>query len=98
MTLDDPLLRARVSVPDHVVLRRFADDSVALNLSTGSYHGLNETAAVMVEALTAGATPAEVARSVAERAGVAEEQVATDLLELLHDLSERGLVEIHEPA
>src|SRR5436190_998507 len=50
MSADDALLRARISVPDHVVLRRFADDCIALNLSTGQYHGLNETAAAMLDA------------------------------------------------
>src|SRR5436305_15247215 len=91
---DDVLQHARISIPDHVVLRRFADDSIALNLSSGQYHGLNETAAVMVEALAEGQTPDAVAHSVAERTGVDVREVTADLLALLRQLAERGLVAV----
>jgi len=89
MGADDPLLRARISVPDHVVMRRFDDDSIALNLSTGQYHGLNETAAAMLEALARGGMPGDVARSIAEQAGVDVGEVTADLLELLRALADR---------
>jgi|SRR3954452_2133152 len=98
MSADDALLRARISVPDHVVLRRFADDCVALNLSTGQYHGLNETAAAMLEALAQGDVPVDVARSIAEQSGVDAGDVTADLLELLRELAERELIEVHEAA
>ena len=98
MGTEDPLLRARISVPEHVVLRRFADDCIALNLSTGQYHGLNETAAAMVEALAQGSVPADVARSIAEQAGVDAGDVTADLLELLRELAERDLIEVHGAA
>ena len=41
--------RLAVRVPDHVVYRDFAEQTVALNLHTGRYHGLNETSAEMLE-------------------------------------------------
>jgi hypothetical protein len=43
--------RLTVRVPEHVVYRKFAEETVALNLQTGRYHGLNPTAAAMVQAL-----------------------------------------------
>ena len=39
---DDPQ-RLVVRVPEHVVYRDFAEQTVVLNLRTGRYHGLNET-------------------------------------------------------
>ena len=42
-------LDAHASVPQHVVYRRFAAETVVLNLETGTYHGLNATGARMLE-------------------------------------------------
>ena len=95
---EDPRLRARVTVPDHVVVRRFADDTVALNLASGQYHGLNHVATVMLEALRDGVPAQDVARDVAERAGVPVDTVRADLLDLLDELARRDLIEIHEPS
>jgi hypothetical protein len=94
--MDDPLLHARLAVPEHVVRRRFAEESIALNLRTGRYHGLNATAAEMLDALAGGAAPREVAAAIAARTGVARERVQADLIGLLHGLVERELVEVDE--
>jgi Coenzyme PQQ synthesis protein D (PqqD) len=98
MTVDDPRLHARVTVPEHVVVRRFGEDTVALNLSTGFYHGLNDVAGVMLEQLRSGVPADAVARDVAERSGTPVETVRADLLELLEALASRDLIELHEPA
>jgi hypothetical protein len=95
---DDPRLRARVTVPDQVVVRRFADDTVALNLATGQYHGLNHVATVMLEELRNGVAAEDVARDVAERSGTPVDVVRADLLDLLDDLASRDLIEIHDPS
>jgi hypothetical protein len=93
--MHDPLLQARVAVPEHVVRRRFAEESIALNLRTGQYHGLNATAAEMLDALSAGEEPERVAAAIAQRTGAPLEQVQNDLLALLHGLLDRDLVEVH---
>jgi Coenzyme PQQ synthesis protein D (PqqD) len=93
---DDPRLHARVTVPEHVVVRRFADDTVALNLATGEYHGLNRVASVMLEELRDGEDGDAVARDVAARSGAPIETVRSDLLDLLDALASRDLIEIHE--
>ena len=47
--LSDQAIRAsHVDVPAHVAQREFADETVALNLETGRYHGLNSTASRML--------------------------------------------------
>lgn len=92
---DDPLLHARVTVPEHVVRRAFAEETIALNLESGQYHGLNATAAMLLDAVTAGEAPDAVARRVGAEAGVPVERVRADLVALLRALAERGLVEVH---
>lgn len=88
------MLEATVALPDHVVLRHFEEESIALNLETGKYHGLNVTAGRMVQALSKGATVGEVAKRTAAEYGRPPEQIQTDILQLCADLSERGLIDL----
>jgi hypothetical protein len=90
------LLDSRVTVPNHVVRREFPEETVVLNLETGKYHGLNSTAAAMLDGLEKGGTPAEVAAQIAEQAGEPEDRVRTDILALVESLGERGLITIGE--
>lgn len=84
-----------VTVPEHVVYRDFADQTVALNLLTGRYHGLNPTAAAMVDALRSSPTVAAAADRLAPEWEVARETLVADLLELCAGLESRGLLETH---
>jgi hypothetical protein len=90
----ETLARARVRVPDHVVSRVFDAETVALNLRTGQYHGLNPTAGRMLELLRETGSPARVAGTVAEESDYPVDEVARDLAELCKALADRGLVEI----
>lgn len=93
---DQQLLSARVSAPDHVVRRAFAEETIALNLRSGRYHGLNPMAAEMLERLLAGEPAHELATSIAARAREPVERVRADLLTLLRTLEERGLVAVDD--
>jgi hypothetical protein len=91
---DEVLLRSRMRVPEHVVYRDFGDETVALNLDSGMYHGLNGTAATMVTvAGQCDSVGAAVERLAAEFEQPAE-VIQRDLLELCRALSERGLIEL----
>jgi hypothetical protein len=90
--------RLTVRVPDHVVYRKFAEETVALNLQTGRYHGLNPTAAAMVDALCDEPTVAAAAERLAPEWEVAPEVLLADLLELCEGLESRGLIETHATA
>jgi Coenzyme PQQ synthesis protein D (PqqD) len=90
--------RLTVRVPDHVVYRKFAQETVALNLQTGRYHGLNPTAAAMVDALCDEPTVAAAAERLAPEWEVAPEVLLADLLELCEGLESRGLIETHATA
>jgi hypothetical protein len=87
--------RLAVRVPEHVVYRDFADQTVALNLQTGRYHGLNATAAAMVEALREAPNVAAAAERLAPEWEVEPEVLLADLLELCEGLESRGLLETH---
>jgi hypothetical protein len=94
MTSPDPE-RLAVRVPEHVVYRDFAEQTVALNLQTGRYHGLNPTAVTMLEALREAPTIAAAAERLAPEWEVAPEMLLADLLELCAGLESRGLLETH---
>ena len=87
--------RLAVRVPDHVVYRDFAEQTVALNLHTGSYHGLNETSAAMLEALREAPTVAAAARQLETAWDVDPGVLLADLLDLCDGLERRGLIETH---
>jgi hypothetical protein len=92
---DESILTSSVSVPEHVVYRDFADETVILNLESGKYHGLNRTAARMLEVLRSSASVAEAIDDLAAELGQPNEVIARDVLTLCRALDDRGLIEQH---
>jgi Coenzyme PQQ synthesis protein D (PqqD) len=88
------LLDSAVHVPEHVIFRSFARETVALNLRTGKFHGLNASAGRMVEVVTRARCPRDAVDQLASEYGVARERIALDVEQLLRQLADRGLVEI----
>jgi hypothetical protein len=87
------LARVAVRVPEHVVYRDFAEQTVALNLRTGRYHGLNATAGAMLAALRDAPSVAAAARRLAPEWDVEEDVLLADLADLCDGLERRGLLE-----
>jgi hypothetical protein len=84
-------------VPDHVVYREFVNETVVLNLETGTYHGLNPSGGRMLEALSGAATVRAAAADLATSYDVPVEEIENDLYEFCVSLHARGLVELtHE--
>jgi hypothetical protein len=91
--------RSTVTVPEHVVHRDFAQETVILNLETGQYHGLNPVGGRMLTVLQTGSSVGEVAARLAEEFDQPVEDVERDLVAFCSDLAARGLIEIqHEPS
>lgn len=88
-------LPAQVHIPDGVMARQVAEEIVILDLASGNYYGLDAVGARIWSLLTAGKTPAEVLQTVVEEFDVAPEEFERDLLKLLHELKEKGLVSLH---
>lgn len=86
------ILDRRVEVPEHVVSRAFEQQTVLLNLNSGSYHGLNQVAARMLEASTEAPTPREAVAPLAAEYEQPRSVIEHDLAKLLQGLADRGLV------
>jgi hypothetical protein len=81
-------------VPDHVVYRSFAHETVILNLRTGRYHGVNTTGGRMLDLLTSQRTVGSAATALAEEYARPRDEVERDVLEFCADLARRGLIEL----
>jgi pantoate kinase len=93
-----PAASARARVPEHVVYRSFPQETVLLNLTTGTYHGLNATAGRMLEALERAPSIAAAAAQVAVEFSQQPALVERDLCELCGALKARGLLQVDEEA
>ena len=87
---------ATVRIPDHVVFRSFAQETVVLNLESGRYHGLNPTAGAMLTALEATGSIRGALQPLSNRFPSAGAQLEQDLLSFCDDAGQRGLIEITE--
>jgi hypothetical protein len=88
---DDQRLRVR---PD-VLSRQLEDETVLLDLASGTYFGLNEVGASIWAMLREEASVAEMREKIlGSFEGVSADTVAKDLDHLLTDLEGRGLIEV----
>lgn len=90
---DTTLLASSVRLPEHVVHRAFAAETVVLNLETGKYHGLNPVAGRMLAVLEGGQTVQNAAQQLAAEYDQPLETIEEDLCGLCKDLLQRGLIE-----
>ena len=90
------LRRVRLRVPQCVVYRAFPAETVALNLETEQYHGLNPTAGRMLAALDRTGSLPKAALEVANEFSQPIGEVEKDMMSLCERLLERGLIEIVE--
>lgn len=88
------VLDSTVRVPDNVVARELAGETVVLDTTSGQYHGLNATASAMFTALGSARTPREAAASVAGQLDAEDAVIERDLSELCLALARRGLIEL----
>lgn len=88
---------ATVRVPNNVVHRSFAEETVVLNLDRGVYFGLNRTAGRMLECLESVGRVRAVAEQLADEFGQPVSRIQVDLCRLCVDLLDRGLIELDRP-
>ncbi len=91
-----PASSARARVPDHVVYRSFPGETVLLNLTTGTYHGLNATAGRMLEELERASSIGDAAARLAVEFAQPPALVERDLRALCGELLERGLLRVED--
>ncbi len=90
--MSDELLNTRLRVPEHVVHRSFEEETVVLNLDSGVYHGLNPTAARMLEQIDSSDSVGAAVDVLAGEFDQPRERIERDVLALCHALEERGLI------
>ena len=87
------LKQANLIIPDQVVTRQVGDETVLLNLKSGTYFGLDPVGSRFLELLAAeGALTAVIARML-EEFEVSEAQLEADLLRLAEEMLASGLLE-----
>jgi len=99
--MEDPyaeieLIQMTIVIPDHVVFRTFAAETVILNVQTGQYHGLNNTAGSMLKALQRTGELRAAARDLAAEFSQPIKRVEHDLRTFCESLRTRGLIEISD--
>ncbi len=68
-----------------------------MNLETGHYHGLNDDATEMVDAMVAADSVADAAGRLATVRGLPAETIEQQLCELCTALEGRGLIQVDRP-
>src|SRR5437588_12873570 len=92
--MNNDILDSAFELPHNVVSREFAHETVMLNLDTGTYHGINPTAARMLETLQQSASGRDAATKLAELFGQPVERIEHDLATFCTGLLERGLLAV----
>ena len=85
-------------LPQHVVHRAFANETVILNLQSGRYHGVNPTGARMLATLERSPTVGDAATELAAEYGIDQQEIEDDLCDFCAQLLERGLLELNDDA
>ena len=83
---------ARLTVPDHVLTRRAGAETVLLNLENDEYFGLEGVGSDLWRLLEGGTTVGAAMAVLLEEYDVAPNELRADLMGVLEDLSNCGLV------
>lgn len=85
-----------VTIPDQVMAREVGDETVILDLASGTYFGLDAIGARIWQLLAEGKTLAETCEIMLEEYEVTPEQLERDVAALTEELARKGLVSIPE--
>lgn len=92
----EPATAVTVRIPQHVVHRAFASETVVLNLATGKYYGVNPTGGRMLQILEHTPNIQDAAALLAEEFAVPLDQITHDLTQFCDELVKQGLLEISD--
>ena len=85
-------LDSRLAIPPQVMSRLVEDETVLLDLASGTYFGLDGVGNFIWEAVSTGKTLRETIALITEEYEVDETQVRKDVVAFTEDLVERGLL------
>lgn len=84
---------ARLKIPEQVVTRLVGDETVLLNLESGTYFGLDPVGSRFLELLQTEGALAAVFPQMLEEFDVTETQLEADLVRLADEMLASGLLE-----
>jgi Coenzyme PQQ synthesis protein D (PqqD) len=85
-------LDTAIAIPREVMAREVGEETVLLDLASGSYFGLDALGTRIWQLLVAGSTLAQVRDALLDEYEVGRDQLEADLLRLLDELHAAGLV------
>jgi hypothetical protein len=86
----------RVRVPDDVLISRLQEEAVILNLDSERYYGLDDVGTRMLSVLSASESIEAAYESLLNEYDVEGQVLRQDLLALVENLLQKGLVEVAE--
>ena len=87
-------LTDKVAIPSQVMARQVGDETVILDLASGTYYGLDPVGARIWQLLAEGQTLAKVRDVMLAEYDVSIDDLERDLSRLLNDLSDKNLVNL----
>jgi hypothetical protein len=85
----------KASVPETVMAREVGDETVILDLASGTYFGLDTVGAMAWQLMNDGKTLGEIRDAILARYEVAAGDAERDLFALAGQLRSQGLIELH---
>jgi len=85
-------LSDKVAIPTQVMARTVGDETVILDLASGTYYGLDPVGARMWQLMADGQTLAAICDTMLDEYEVAREALEGDILRLTEELHAKGLV------
>jgi len=83
-----------IGIPDHVMARQVGDETVILDLASGTYFGLDAVGARIWQLAEEGHSVSQIVGTLLREYDATEPQLRQDVQSLLDDLVSRGLVEV----
>ena len=90
-------VEARVSIPSDVLFHELDGEAVLLNLQTGKYFGLDSTGTRIWNLLVEYGSPGMAYNMLLEEFDVDAKHLEADLLALVDQLVEHGLIQLDTP-
>ena len=87
-------LADKVTSPDQVMARQVGEETVILDLASGTYFGLDPVGARIWQLLGEGMTLAEVCESILAEYAVSQDEIERDLGDLLAALVDKELIKL----
>ena len=83
-----------VTIPPQVMARLVGDETVILDLASGTYYGLDPVGARIWQLMAEGKALASVCETLVDEFDVSRETLERDVLHLTKELCDKGLVNI----